>query len=57
MPLIRGLDNVNIRTADLAGTKTFFMDVVGGPKDKDRILRPGPRAGQHHRDAAERDVR
>lgn len=26
---IRGLDHVNIRTADLAGTKAFFEDVLG----------------------------
>ena len=29
MPLITGLDHINIRTADLAGTKAFFMDVLG----------------------------
>ena len=29
MPLIRGLDHINIRTADLAATKAFFTDVLG----------------------------
>jgi catechol 2,3-dioxygenase-like lactoylglutathione lyase family enzyme len=29
MSLINGLDHINIRTADLAGTKAFFMDVLG----------------------------
>jgi catechol 2,3-dioxygenase-like lactoylglutathione lyase family enzyme len=29
MSLIRGLDHINIRTADLAGTKAFFTDVLG----------------------------
>lgn len=29
MPLITGLDHINIRTADLAATRTFFRDVLG----------------------------
>ena len=29
MPLITGLDHINIRTADLAATRAFFMDVLG----------------------------
>jgi catechol 2,3-dioxygenase-like lactoylglutathione lyase family enzyme len=29
MPLIRALDHVNIRTADLAATKALFVDVLG----------------------------
>ncbi|MBX3483497.1 VOC family protein [Phenylobacterium sp.] len=29
MALINGLDHVNIRTADLAGTKAFLIDVLG----------------------------
>jgi catechol 2,3-dioxygenase-like lactoylglutathione lyase family enzyme len=29
MSLINGLDHINIRTADLAATKAFFMDVLG----------------------------
>jgi catechol 2,3-dioxygenase-like lactoylglutathione lyase family enzyme len=29
MALINGLDHINIRTADLAGTKAFLMDVLG----------------------------
>lgn len=29
MSLIRALDHVNIRTADLAGTKALFVDVLG----------------------------
>jgi len=29
MSLIRGLDHVNIRTADLAATKALFVDVLG----------------------------
>src|SRR4051794_23907794 len=29
MSLINGLDHINIRTADLAGTRAFFMDVLG----------------------------
>jgi catechol 2,3-dioxygenase-like lactoylglutathione lyase family enzyme len=29
MSLIRALDHINIRTADLAATKAFFMDVLG----------------------------
>ena len=29
MSLINSLDHVNIRTADLAATKAFFMDVLG----------------------------
>ena len=29
MSLIRALDHINIRTADLAGTKAFFIDVLG----------------------------
>ena len=28
-PLVRGLDHINIRTADLAGTRAFFVDVLG----------------------------
>lgn len=29
MALITGLDHINIRTADLAGTKAFLIDVLG----------------------------
>lgn len=29
MPLIQGLDHINIRTANLAATKAFFIDVLG----------------------------
>ncbi|MBL8773446.1 MAG: VOC family protein [Phenylobacterium sp.] len=29
MPLINGLDHVNIRTADLAATRAFLVDVLG----------------------------
>ena len=29
MPLIQSLDHVNIRTADLARTRAFFIDVLG----------------------------
>ena len=29
MPLINSLDHINIRTADLAGTRAFFTDVLG----------------------------
>ena len=29
MPLVRALDHINIRTADLAATKAFFVDVLG----------------------------
>jgi len=29
MPLIQALDHINIRTADLAGTRAFFTDVLG----------------------------
>ena len=29
MPLIQGLDHINIRTADLAATKAFMVDVLG----------------------------
>jgi catechol 2,3-dioxygenase-like lactoylglutathione lyase family enzyme len=29
MPLVSGLDHVNIRTADLAATKRLFVDVLG----------------------------
>jgi catechol 2,3-dioxygenase-like lactoylglutathione lyase family enzyme len=29
MSLINGLDHINIRTADLAATKRFFIDVLG----------------------------
>lgn len=29
MSLIRALDHINIRTPDLAGTKAFFIDVLG----------------------------
>jgi catechol 2,3-dioxygenase-like lactoylglutathione lyase family enzyme len=29
MSLITGLDHINIRTADLARTTTFFLDVLG----------------------------
>ena len=29
MSLIRALDHINIRTADLAATKAFFIDVLG----------------------------
>lgn len=29
MPLILALDHINIRTADLAGTRAFFIDVLG----------------------------
>jgi catechol 2,3-dioxygenase-like lactoylglutathione lyase family enzyme len=29
MPLVLSLDHVNIRTADLAGTCAFFVDVLG----------------------------
>ncbi len=29
MSLISALDHINIRTADLAGTKAFFIDVLG----------------------------
>ena len=29
MSLIRALDHINIRTADLAGTKAFFVGVLG----------------------------
>jgi catechol 2,3-dioxygenase-like lactoylglutathione lyase family enzyme len=29
MPLVRGLDHINIRTADLAATKALFVDVLG----------------------------
>jgi len=29
MSLVRGLDHINIRTADLAATKAVFIDVLG----------------------------
>lgn len=29
MALVRGLDHINIRTADLAATKRLFIDVLG----------------------------
>ena len=29
MSLINSLDHINIRTADLAGTRAFFIDVLG----------------------------
>lgn len=29
MPLVRALDHINIRTADLAATKAVFIDVLG----------------------------
>jgi catechol 2,3-dioxygenase-like lactoylglutathione lyase family enzyme len=29
MPLVRALDHINIRTADLAATKAFLTDVLG----------------------------
>lgn len=29
MSLIRNLDHINIRTADLGGTRAFFIDVLG----------------------------
>lgn len=29
MPLVRALDHINIRTADLAATRAFFIDVLG----------------------------
>lgn len=29
MPLIRSLDHINIRTADLAATRAFFIGVLG----------------------------
>ena len=29
MPLITGLDHINIRTADLSATKAFLIDVLG----------------------------
>jgi catechol 2,3-dioxygenase-like lactoylglutathione lyase family enzyme len=29
MSLVRALDHINIRTADLASTKSMFIDVLG----------------------------
>ena len=45
MSLINGLDHVNIRTADLAGTKALFVDVLG--------LREGWRQQPHPQFAAQ----
>jgi len=28
-PLVKSLDHINIRTADLGGTRAFFIDVLG----------------------------
>lgn len=49
--MITGLDHINIRTADLAATKAFFIDVLGFT-DGWRPDVPAPGAWLYHGDQA-----
>jgi len=40
--MIKGLDHINIRTADLAATKAFFVDILGLSDGwRPNVSRPG----------------